>query len=103
MRSLAENTKPSPAPLPPNSNVELTWEVFAGPWGDVLWLLVKQRCHLDGLGTEDEVVVEQFRKHLHRGVGYLAGDKIRSIEDLVTMEKRFTEANVPVKRSKKRR
>lgn len=91
LRSLAEKTKPSPAPLPPNSNVELTWEVFAGPWGDVLWYLVKERCYEDGLGTEDDVAIDQFRMHLHRGIGYLASEKLRSIEELISMEQRFGE------------
>ena len=82
MRSLSEATTPSPAPLPPMSNVELSWEVFTGPWGDVLWLLIKERCHQDGFETTDDVLMEQFRLHLHRGISYLATDGLRQVEDL---------------------
>ena len=85
MRSLAEPTPPSPAPLPAMSNVEMSWEVFASRWGNSLWLILKQRCHEDGFGTDDEVVIDQFRLHLHRGIAYLAADGIRRIDDLVLL------------------
>lgn len=85
MRSLAEPTKPSPAPLPGMSNVEMSWEVFAGPWGDVLWMLLRERCHQDGFATDDEVLVEQFRLHIHRGISYLATDGIKHVEDLIAL------------------
>jgi DNA sulfur modification protein DndE len=32
------------------------------------------------LNTDDETVAEQFKLHLHRGIGYLFGDK--SIKDI---------------------
>lgn len=82
-RSLAEPTPPSPAPLPPMSNVEMSWPVFAGLYGDLILTLLRQRCHEDGLGTDDETVAEQLRLHLHRGIAYLAGERIRGIDELV--------------------
>lgn len=85
-RSLAEATTPSPVPLPADSNVEMTWQVFAGKMSASLILALKQRCYEDGLGIEKEILASQFRLHLHRGIGYLAGDaNLRRVEDLVIL------------------
>jgi DNA sulfur modification protein DndE len=70
-RSLAEPTIPSPVPIPADSNVELTWKVFGGEMSDILLIALKQRCHNDGLGGDKETLANQFRLHLHRGIGYL--------------------------------
>ena len=84
-RSLAEPTKPSPVPIPSDSNLELTWRVFGGEMSNLFILALKQRCYQDGLGTDAETLAQQFRLHLHRGISYLAGDpNLRRIEDLCT-------------------
>ena len=85
-RSLAESSIPSPVPIPADSNVEMTWRVFGGEIADFLLIVLKQRCHNDGLGTDRETLASQFRLHLHRGIGYLAGDpSIKKIEDLIAL------------------
>lgn len=85
-RSLAEPSVPSPVPIKTNSNVEIAWNVFGGEIADILLIALKQRCHQDGLGTEKDTLKEQFTLHLHRGIGYLAGDnQIEQIEDLVAL------------------
>ncbi|MBE9079171.1 DNA sulfur modification protein DndE [Romeria aff. gracilis LEGE 07310] len=85
-RSLEEKSSPSPVPIPSDSNVEMTWQVFGGPIADLLLIALKQRCHDENLGTEPEILAEQLRLHLHRGIGYLAGDpKIKSLEDLISL------------------
>jgi DNA sulfur modification protein DndE len=85
-RSLAEPTIPSPVPIPADSNVELTWRVFGGEISDILLIALKQRCHNDGLGCGKETLATQFRLHLHRGIGYLAGDpNLKKIEDLIAV------------------
>ena len=73
-RSLAEPAKPPAAKLALDSNVEMSWRTFGGDFGDVLWAMVRLRCHNDGLPMDEESLVQQFRLHLHRGVGYLVGD-----------------------------
>lgn len=84
-RSLAEPSIPSPVPIPADSNVELTWRVFGGEMSEILVLALKQRCYNDGLSLDKETLVTQFRLHLHRGIGYLAGDpNIKKIEDLIS-------------------
>ncbi len=53
---------------------------------DILLIALKQRCHNDGLGCDKETLANQFRLHLHRGIGYLAGDpNIKKIEDLIAI------------------
>jgi DNA sulfur modification protein DndE len=85
-RSLAEPTIPSPVPIPADSNVELTWRVFGGEMSDILLIALKQRCHNDGFPLDKETLATQFRLHLHRGIGYLAGDpNIKKIEDLIAV------------------
>jgi len=85
-RSLAESTIPSPVPIPADSNVEMTWQVFGGEMGDLFTIALKQRCHNDHLGTDAETLATQFRLHLHRGISYLVGDQnLKQIEDLITL------------------
>ena len=82
--SLAEAIPPPTARIPADSNLEMSWEVFGGQYADILLALVKQRCFEDGLGCEDELVTQQLRLHVHRGLSYLSGDrKLRSIADLI--------------------
>lgn len=84
--SLAENSIPSPVPLPADSNLEMSWKVFGGELADLLILALKQRCHDDGLGTAPETLAQQFRLHLHRGIGYLAGDPdLKKLEALIKL------------------
>jgi DNA sulfur modification protein DndE len=84
-RSLKEASVPSPVAIKTDSNIEIAWSVFGGEIADILLIALKQRCHQDGLGTDSDTLKQQFTLHLHRGIGYLAGDaKIQQIEDLVT-------------------
>ncbi|NEO33131.1 MAG: DNA sulfur modification protein DndE [Symploca sp. SIO3C6] len=84
--SLAEPTKPSPVPIPTDSNLELTWHTFGGETSDIFLIALKQRCHNDGLGCDKETLAKQFRLHLHRGIGYLAGDpNLKKIENLIAL------------------
>lgn len=83
-RSLAEATPPSPVPIATDSNVEMSWRVFGGEDADAYAIALKQRCRQDGLPTDAETLAQQFLLHLHRGIGYLAGDaNLKQIEDLV--------------------
>ncbi|MBO0879185.1 MAG: DNA sulfur modification protein DndE [Mycobacterium sp.] len=85
-RSLAEPTTPPNAKLVTDSNVEMNWRTFAGSYGDLIWAMLRERCHTDGLPLDDDTLAQQFRLHLHRGIGYLAGDRsLRTIADLVTV------------------
>lgn len=85
-RSLAESSPPSPVPIKTDSKVEIAWDTFGGEIADLLLITLKQRCHQDGLATDNETLKQQFTLHLHRGIGYLAGDSnLKKIEDLMAI------------------
>lgn len=85
-RSLAEPAIPPAAKLASDSNVEMTWKVFGGTYGDELWALLRLRCHRNGLPLDEETLAQQFRLHLHRGIGYLVGDpKVTDIVGLISL------------------
>lgn len=84
--SLAEATAPPKKKIPADSNVEMSWRVFAGTDGDIYLALLRERCIRDGLPTDANTVAEQFRLHLHRGISYLAANKrIAGIDGLVAL------------------
>ncbi len=58
----------------------MTWKVFGGKYYSIYLALLKQRCKQDGLSINAQALADQFRLHLHRGIGYLAADK--NIKDL---------------------
>ena len=72
--SLRETQVPPDHAITTDSSVEMTWKVFGGPHAALYWALLKQRCRRDGLGIDDATLSQQFKLHLHRGIGYLAGD-----------------------------
>ena len=82
--SLAEPSVPPSTKIPADSNVEMTWKVFGGEHHELYWALLKQRCRTDGLGTNNATLAAQFRLHLHRGIGYLAGNReVANIAELL--------------------
>lgn len=74
-RSIAEPSLPPESRIVTDSNVEMSWRVFGGRHHGIYLALLKERCLRDGLGCDDEVLADQFRLHLHRGIAYLAGDR----------------------------
>lgn len=84
--SLAERTPPRAERIPSDSSVEMTWRTFAGEHEATYLALLKERCRQDGLDTSKRTLATQFRLHLHRGIGYLAGDpSIRSVAGILSM------------------
>lgn len=93
--SLAERSKPTPAKIPADSEVEMTWKVFGGPQQELYLAILKARCLRDGFGTSDDALATQFRLHLHRGIGYLFADrKIREISGIFRRLPGFETAEV---------
>lgn len=82
--SLAEPSRPADSQIPADSNVEMTWKVFAGKNAELYQELLRQRCADDGFEVTDENLNKSLRAHLHRGIGYLSADRsIRSIAALL--------------------
>lgn len=73
-RSLAEPTRPPDVPIPTDGGLEIDWRTFAGRLADLYVDLLVQRCIADGLDPDPHTVQRQLLLHLHRGIGYLAGD-----------------------------
>ena len=71
--SLADKTPPSPASIPLNSNVEMSWKTFGGEYHELYLALLKQRARGDGGILSTDHLAKCFKLHLHRGIGYLAG------------------------------
>ncbi len=84
--SLSESTPPTPIDVPSDSNVEMSWPVFAGEHHELYLALLKERCIQDGQEISDKELNRQFRLHLHRGISYLAApNALRSIADLIAL------------------
>lgn len=65
---------------------EIAWETFAGGYGSVYLSLLKQRCIDDGIEISPEALKQQLTQHVHRGLGYLVGNRqIQSIEGLIEL------------------
>ena len=88
--SLAEKSIPSKVDIVADSNVEMSWRTFAGSGNEELLIAVlKARCLRDSLPTDDITLAQQFKLHLHRGIGYLAtSGKIGSLPDLLSLTKK---------------
>tara|TARA_A200000159_G_scaffold143756_1_gene148165 strand:+ start:6445 stop:6786 length:342 start_codon:yes stop_codon:yes gene_type:complete len=68
--SLAEETVPPVEDIPSDSNVEMSWKVFAGEYADVYLAVLrhiyeKQKESLDNLPFADF-----FKVHLNRGISF---------------------------------
>ncbi len=84
--SLSEPTPPTPIEVPADSNVEMSWPVFAGEHHELYLALLKERCVQDRQEISDKELNRHFRLHLHRGISYLAApNAVRSIVDLVAL------------------
>ncbi|WP_184692495.1 DNA sulfur modification protein DndE [Saccharothrix tamanrassetensis] len=83
--SLKDPSTPLVKEIVTDSNVEMSWRTFAGQYGDIYLALLKQRCISDGEVPTDEVVSRTLIIHLHRGIGYLGGNKeMNSIEGMIS-------------------
>ena len=52
--SLREATPPSPIDVPADSNVEMTWPVFAGEYHELYLALLKERLVRDGIELSEK-------------------------------------------------
>ncbi|MGP4022907.1 DNA sulfur modification protein DndE [Actinomadura sp. 3N407] len=82
--SLQDPSQPLVREINTDSNVEMTWKTFAGPYGDIYLALLKQRCITDGREPTEETISHALTIHIHRGIGHLAGrQNLKSISDLI--------------------
>jgi DNA sulfur modification protein DndE len=100
-RSLLERTSPLPIDSEGDGSLEIRWDTFAGEQSSVLQALVRHRCMLDGLPVEQDEIARQVGLHVHRGIGYLFGDRqITGIEGLLELTReRESAARAPRRRA----
>jgi DNA sulfur modification protein DndE len=63
------------------SNVEMSWETFAGEFSEVLLAMFYKRATKDGVSRDRSEVAKYFRSHLERGISQL--QNIKSLPALV--------------------
>lgn len=84
--SLSEKSIPSDIEMVADSNVEMSWQTFAGDNSEIYAALIRMRCIRDGLPADDETLAKYFRLHLNRGIAYLSGTNlVKSIDDLISL------------------
>ena len=79
--SLANQNRPVAASGLTESNIEMTWNTFAGDISEVLLALFCKRAARDGVKPDRHERAAYFRSHLERGVSQLQNSK--SIHDLL--------------------
>jgi len=72
--SLAEKTIPPLEDIPSDSNVEMTWKVFAGEYADVYLAILRNCYHKQSIHLGDINFGDFFKLHLNRGISYLGFD-----------------------------
>jgi len=55
----------------PESNIEMSWDVFAGEMSQPLLAALYMRAVRDGVPLEKNAVAHYFRSHLERGIAQL--------------------------------
>ena len=91
--SLAEKSIPPRLDIVTDSNVEMSWRTFTGTGNEEFFLaILKARCIRDNLPTDETALAQQFKLHLHRGIGYLAtSGKIKCLPDLLSLSRQHKE------------
>jgi len=72
--SLSEPSVPPKEKIQSDSSIEMSWKIFAGQHAEVYFALLVQRCKKDGLTLSANVLNEQFKLHIHRGIAFLANN-----------------------------
>jgi DNA sulfur modification protein DndE len=70
--SLAEETVPPVEDIPSDSNVEMSWKVFAGEYADVYLAVLRQAYEKQKAHLDDVLFTDFLKLHLNRGVSYYA-------------------------------
>lgn len=82
--SLTDPTIPDPNDYPSDTEKEIDRHTLTGQWDPLFVALIKERCYQDGLSLDNDILAEQFRAHINRGV-LLLFKRIRSLNDLAQL------------------
>jgi DNA sulfur modification protein DndE len=71
--SLTLKDRPTGHDIKSDSNIEMSWKVFAGEDEPYYLGLFIMRCRQDGIQLDDShQLANEFRQHLHRGIALMA-------------------------------
>lgn len=70
--SLAEETTPPFEDIPSDSNVEMSWKVFGGEFGDIYTAALRFSYEKQKDDVEDMTFADFFMLHLNRGISFLS-------------------------------
>ncbi|MDO6559909.1 DNA sulfur modification protein DndE [Paraglaciecola chathamensis] len=68
--SLAENSIPPVEEIQSDSNVEMSWKVFAGEYADVYLAVLREAYQKQSANLEDLHFSDFVKLHLNRGISY---------------------------------
>ena len=86
--SLADSTFADPTGYPEDSKREIGRYTLTGQYDALFLALLRERCFKDGLPTSGQVLAEQFRAHMNRGV-LLLYSRVKSVVDLCKLVDKF--------------
>jgi DNA sulfur modification protein DndE len=80
--SLNDPSVPVPADYLPESDREIDRHTLTGAWDSLFVVLLRERCHRDGL--DEAQLAVQFKAHIDRGV-LLLYKRVRDLNDLALL------------------
>ena len=69
--SLANPNKPISQSSSPDSNIDMSWDVFGGEMTSIIAVVLIQRAKTDGIKLVKPELAAYFRCHLERGISQL--------------------------------
>ena len=82
--SLNDKTPVNPDDYPSDIDKEIDRHTLTGQWDDLFVALIKERCRADNLPLDEQMLANQFRAHVNRGV-ILLYKRVRTLSDLVQL------------------
>jgi DNA sulfur modification protein DndE len=79
--SLANPNRPVTATGLTESNIEMSWETFAGDYSEILLAIFYKRAYQDGISGGRHEDAKYFKSHLERGISQLQNAK--TLRDLL--------------------
>lgn len=84
--SMQDENIPGNEEIVQDSNVEMSWETFAGEYGEIYTVLMKAWCIKHSIEPTSDNLSKYFKLHLERGIRYLSGTKvIKNIDELIEL------------------
>ena len=70
--SLVEKTVPPVEDIPSDSNVEMSWKVFAGEYADIYLAVLRQAYQKQIVSLDDINFADFVKLHLNRGISFFS-------------------------------